>query len=93
MDPQIINWIISLLSGSAGGNIAGAVLKDKNLGPVLNSVLGAIGGAAGGQLLPVLIPALLEMLQKSGYLGNAGLSAAIGAVLPLIIGLLKPKKA
>ena len=91
MDPQIINWVISLIGGGAGGNIAGAILKDKSLGPVLNSVLGALGGAAGGQLLPVLIPAVLQLLEKSGYLGNAGLSTAVGALLPLIIGLLKPK--
>jgi uncharacterized membrane protein YeaQ/YmgE (transglycosylase-associated protein family) len=93
MDPAMISWIISLISGGAGGNAAGAILKDKSLGPIVNSVLGMIGGAAGGQLLPTLIPQLLELLQKSGYLGNAGTSAIIGAIIPLIIGLLKPKKA
>ena len=93
MDSALSGWIVSLISGGAGGNIAGAILKDKSLGPIINSVLGAIGGAAGGQLLPQLIPQLLEMLTKSGVLGNAGISAVVGAILPLVIGLLKPKQA
>ena len=45
MDPQIISWIVSLIAGSAGGNIIGALLKNRNLGPMLNTVLGAGGGA------------------------------------------------
>lgn len=91
MDSAVVGWIISLISGGAGGNAAGPILKEKSLGPLLNTVLGAIGGAAGGQLLPQLIPPLLEFLKDSGYLGNAGLSAVVGAILPIVIGLLKPK--
>lgn len=92
MDTALVGWLISLISGGVGGNAIGAILKDKSLGPILNSVLGAIGGAAGGQLLPQLIPQLLELLQNSGLLGNAGISAVVGAVLPLLGALLKPKK-
>ncbi len=35
MDPQIISWIVSLVAGGAGGNIIGALVKNRNLGPVL----------------------------------------------------------
>ena len=53
MDPQVISWIVSLIAGSAGGNVVGALLKNRNLGPMLNTVLGAVGGGLGGQVLPL----------------------------------------
>ena len=31
MDPQIISWIVSLIAGSAGGNIVGVLLKNLSL--------------------------------------------------------------
>jgi uncharacterized membrane protein YeaQ/YmgE (transglycosylase-associated protein family) len=58
MDPQVISWIVSLIAGGAGGNIVGALLKDRNLGPLLNTVLGVAGGGIGGKLLPMLVPAI-----------------------------------
>jgi uncharacterized membrane protein YeaQ/YmgE (transglycosylase-associated protein family) len=45
-----INLIIQLLSGAAGGNIIGNILKQYNLGPLGNSIAGIIGGGLGGQL-------------------------------------------
>jgi len=36
----------------------GALLKNKNLGPMLNTVLGLVGGGVGGKLLPMLVPAI-----------------------------------
>ena len=36
--------IIQLISGAVGGNIAGAILKQFNLGPIGNSIAGLIGG-------------------------------------------------
>lgn len=92
MEGALLSWLTSLVSGGVGGNIVGALLKEKNLGPILNTILGAAGGAAGGQLLPQLIPPLLELLQGSGVLGNAGISGVVGALLPLIVALLKPKQ-
>lgn len=88
MDPQIVSWIISLLAGGAGGNVVGALLKNKSLGPMLNTILGIIGGGAGGQLLPILVPALKSFL-GGGEVGTGSLSAIVGALLPLIIGLLR----
>jgi hypothetical protein len=89
MDPQIVGWLVSLIAGGAGGNIVGALLKNKNLTPMLSTVLGLAGGA-GGKLLPALIPALGGLLGGEGNLvGTGGLSALLGAILPLIVGMLR----
>jgi hypothetical protein len=89
MDPQIISWIVSLIAGSAGGNIVGALLKNRSLGPVLNSVLGLVGGGLGGKVLPMLIPALGGLVGGGNLVGTGGLSAIVGALLPLIVSFLK----
>jgi uncharacterized membrane protein YeaQ/YmgE (transglycosylase-associated protein family) len=89
MNEQIIGWLISLIAGSAGGNIVGALLKNRSLGPMLNSVLGLVGGGIGGQLLPQLVPQLAGLLGGNANLTNGGLSAIIGALLPLIVSFLR----
>ncbi len=89
MDPQVISWIVSLIAGSAGGNIVGALLKNRNLGPMLNTVLGLVGGGLGGKVLPLLVPALGSFVGGQGLVGTGGLSAIVGALLPLIVSFLK----
>ena len=90
MDPQIISWIVSLSAGGAGGNIVGALLKNRNLGPMLNTVLGLAGGGIGGKVLPMLIPALTQFTGSGdNMVGTGGLSAIVGALLPLIVSFLK----
>ena len=94
MDPQIISWLISLVAGGAGGNIVGALLKNRNLGPMLNTVLGLVGGGEGGKLLPMLIPALQTIVGGGeNNVGTGGLAAIVGALLPLIVSFLKPAAA
>ena len=51
---NIINLIISLVSGAVGGNLAGAAMKDKSLGTAGNSVAGIFGGGIGGAILQAL---------------------------------------
>ena len=86
MDTQIISWIVSLIAGGAGGNIVGTLLKNRNLGPMLNTVLGLVGGGIGG----MLIPALTQFTGGTESLvGTGGLSAIVGALLPLIVSFLK----
>ena len=91
MTPQIISWIVSLIAGGAGGNVVGALLKNRNLGPMLNTVLGLVGGGLGGQVLPSLIPALggLFGAGDAAFAGNGILSAIVGALLPLIVSFIK----
>ncbi|MBN1482477.1 hypothetical protein EH223_10570 [candidate division KSB1 bacterium] len=83
--------IIQLISGAVGGNIAGGVLKNLNLGPVWNSVVGILGGGLGGQLLNAI-----GLLGQSGggldigsIIGNVASSGVGGAVLLVIVGLIK----
>lgn len=75
--------IISLLSGALGGNVAGALLKKFSLGTLWNSVVGILGGGLGAQLLGMLD------LDISGIVGNIAGSGVGGAVLMVIIGLVK----
>jgi len=69
---DITSLIIQLLSGAAGGNAAGAILKKFSLGPLGNSVVGILGGGLGGQLL--------------GMLGAGGAGAATASASGLDIG-------
>lgn len=90
MDPQLISWIVSLIAGGAGGNVVGALLKNRNLGPMLNTVLGLVGGGLGGKILPMLVPAIGSLVGGTDSLaGTGGLSAIVGALLPLIVSYLK----
>jgi len=75
--------IISLLSGAVGGNIAGALLKKFSMGTLWNSVIGILGGGLGAQLLGML------GIDIGGIIGNVAGSGVGGAVLMIIIGLIK----
>ena len=55
MSGSLVNLVIQLLAGAVGGNAAGAVLKQYNLGPLGNSIAGIIGGGIGGQLLGMML--------------------------------------
>lgn len=90
MTPEIISWIVSLIAGSAGGNIVGTLLKNRNLGPMLNTVLGLVGGGLGGKVLPMLVPAVAQLFGGSeSVFGTGALSAIVGALLPLIVSFVK----
>ena len=49
-----MDWVVSLLLGAAGGNVAGYLLKNKSLGTLWNSVVGILGGGIGGFVLGLL---------------------------------------
>ena len=89
--PDIVNLIIWLVAGVAGGNAAGELLKgDYDLGP-LNTVAGAIGGVVGTFLLQVLISALRGI----GYgpiIGQLIVAAASGAALTVIAGAVQIRR-
>jgi len=95
MDSSIINIIIQLIAGAAGGNAAGAAMKEKGLGGAGNTIAGAIGGLGGGQLLQALIP----MLQGTGGLDIGAIIGQIvgsgigGAILTAIVGMIKTSMA
>lgn len=100
----IINLIISLLSGAAGGNAAGAALKDKNLGTLGNTVTGLLGGVGGNYLLQVfealgktdIAGAVASAPAATGtgfdiasILANIASSGVGGAVLAAVVGFIK----
>jgi uncharacterized membrane protein YeaQ/YmgE (transglycosylase-associated protein family) len=93
-----MNWmpiIIQLISGGVGGNIAGALLKKFNLGPIGNTIAGILGGVGGGQLLGMLTgaaasaPAATSGLDMTSILSSVGGGGIGGAVIMVIVGLVK----
>jgi uncharacterized membrane protein YeaQ/YmgE (transglycosylase-associated protein family) len=66
-----LGLIIQLISGAVGGNIAGSLMKNANMGTLLNSVIGILGGGLGGQVL--------------GMLGMGGAAAAGGMDIASIL--------
>ena len=90
---MIINLIIQLVAGIVGGNVAGAALKDYNLGGIGNTIAGALGGVGGGQLLQVAIPAIAAAaggnLDVGAIIGQIVGGGAGGAILTVIVGLVK----
>src|SRR5262249_20954140 len=90
----IIGWIISLISGIIGGNLAGSAMKEQSLGALGNSLAGLVGGGLGGQLLSALgvlggAGAPAGSLDLGSILGNIAGSGVGGAILMAIIGWIK----
>lgn len=83
---DITSLLISVITGAAGGNAAGAALKDKSLGTVGNSLAG-VGGGIITQLLPLitggnidataLIASILGNSTLAGDIGTSGIGGAI----------------
>jgi uncharacterized membrane protein YeaQ/YmgE (transglycosylase-associated protein family) len=65
---ELVSLIITLISGAAGGNAAGSLLSEKNLGALANTIIGALGGTFGDYILKAL-----------GILASAGVSSAASA--------------
>ena len=92
MSGAMINLIIQLISGAVGGNIAGSVMKDYNLGPLGNSIAGIIGGGIGGQILSHFSPAMAQAattLDWGAIVGQVASGGIGGAILMVVVGMLK----
>jgi uncharacterized membrane protein YeaQ/YmgE (transglycosylase-associated protein family) len=83
MEGGLMGLLTSLISGGVGGNIAGALMKDKSLGMVWNTVAGLVGGGLGGQLLGAI------GLGGGGMVGNIAGSAVGGAIVMVIVAFVK----
>jgi len=92
-----IGLIVQLISGAVGGNVAGAALKQYDLGKIGNSIAGIIGGGVGAQIIGALVGGGGDAgaLAGSGGFDIGTLIAQIasggvgGGVLMVIIGLIK----
>ncbi len=85
-----MEFLISLIAGAVGGNVAGGLLKNANLGVLLNSVAGVVGGGLGGQILSTIgmggaaaggtdIGAIIGQV-ASGGVGGGAVLAIVGLV-------------
>jgi uncharacterized membrane protein YeaQ/YmgE (transglycosylase-associated protein family) len=88
---EFLPLLIQLVSGAVGGNIAGSLLKNLDLGPVGNSIVGILGGGLGGQLLNMLGAGVaggggLDVASIVGSIASGGVG---GGALMAIVGALK----
>lgn len=100
---SLLPLLIQVLSGAAGGNIVGKVLKNIDLSRVLQTVLGGVGGGLGGLLLKLLgiggaaaagvdgadVAEAIEGLDLRAILESVGGGGAGGGILVAIIGMIK----
>ena len=92
----IIGLIIQLISGAVGGNVAGAALKQYNLGTLGNSIAGIIGGGVGAQIIGALVGggagtgmAGAGGLDVGSIIGQIASGGVGGGILMVIVGLIK----
>ncbi|HDR9511005.1 hypothetical protein C5615_32135 [Burkholderia cepacia] len=89
-----LSTVVELVSGAAGGNIAGNLLEKYNLGPLGNSLAGILGGGLGGELLSMFMGnqassgATIDLASLLGHLGSGGIG---GTVLMIVIGIIKER--
>jgi len=87
---NLLPLIISLVSGAAGGNLAGKILKKFSLGTLGNSIVGILGGGLGAQLLNMLgISTASGGTDIASIIGSLVSGAAGGGVLMTIVGFIK----
>lgn len=82
--------IIQLISGAVGGNVAGALLKQFNLGVLINSIAGIVGGGIGGQILSgVLGMGAGGGMDIGSIISQVAGGGVGGAILLIIVGVIK----
>ena len=82
MDPTSL--IIQLVAGAVGGNVAGGILKNLNLGMLGNSLAGVVGGGIGGQIIGAVAGGNFD-----GVIGDVAGGGVGGAVVLAVVGLVK----
>jgi len=92
---NVMGIVTDLIAGGVGGNIAAAVLKKLDLGPVGNTIAGIVGGVGGGQLLGMLMSGGAAAasggggMDMSSILGNVAGGGVGGAIVMAIVGAIK----
>ena len=93
MEGSMMDLIVQLIAGAAGGTAAGTALKDLSLGKPGDAITGAIGGGLIGQILPMVLGGAAGGGDVGGmdvgslvrdifffFIGGAGELALIGAI-------------
>jgi uncharacterized membrane protein YeaQ/YmgE (transglycosylase-associated protein family) len=89
---DLTSLVVSLVSGIVGGNVAGAAMRDKSLGPIGNSLAGLVGGGAGSvilQALGLLTSSAAGGLDAGSLIGNIAGGGVGGALVLLVVSLIK----
>jgi uncharacterized membrane protein YeaQ/YmgE (transglycosylase-associated protein family) len=88
---NLISILISLLSGAVGGNLAGKVFKNLDLGTIGNSLAGIAGGGVGALILNLLgIGASADAsTNSSSIIGGIASGGVGGAILMAIVSAIK----
>lgn len=97
----IVPILVQLITGGAGGNVIGQIVKSLNLGPAGNSIVGAIGGIIGTWLagrvpgLDSLVgaaasaPGVVGGFDLGALAGQGAVGLVSGGVLTAVVGLIK----
>ena len=90
---NIMALLIQLASGAAGGNLAGALLRQFSLGPAGNSIADIVGGVSGGQLLHMInttsAGTAASGLDIGSIVSNLLSGRVGGCLLMVIVGIIK----
>jgi uncharacterized membrane protein YeaQ/YmgE (transglycosylase-associated protein family) len=84
-----VEWIISLITGAVGGNVAGAIFKNLSLGPVGNTISGVLGGGIGAAILNAVAGSAAA--GGGSVVSNIASSGVGSVVVMLIVGFIKSK--
>jgi len=89
---DLTSIITQLVGGAIGGLGGGKVIKDSDLGPIVNLIVGAIGGLGGGALTGQVLGAAPAGGADIGALVAQLVGGGVGgAILQIVIGLIKNK--
>ena len=90
---DIITLLLPFLSGAAGGNLLGGLLKNINLGSLGNSLAGLVGGGLGsailGNILGIPMPTAGAELDNNAILSQVLGGAGGGGVLTMVVAYLQ----
>lgn len=90
---ELISLLLPLVSGAAGGNLVGGILKNFNLGAFGNSLAGLVGGGVGsmvlGNLLGVDLPATGMDADNAASLAQILGGGAGGGALTILVSVLQ----
>ena len=91
--PDIVNVIIWVFAGFAGGMAAGDLLKgDDDLGPAVNMLTGVSGGVVGAFILHSLIPTSSTGAYMGLIIGQLIVAAASGAIVTAIVRAVRRRR-
>ncbi|MEM8583017.1 MAG: hypothetical protein AAGF87_02050 [Bacteroidota bacterium] len=84
--------VIQFASGTLGGNLAGRLLRNLSMGPVVNSLLGMAGAGLGGFLTSMCgfnLGAMANDLDLAAIMGSIAAGGIGGGMIMAIVGAIR----